>query len=171
LAARVTIWYGFFTAVGSFLRFVFGNRILSKPAPPPLPTFNYKWDILGRRKCFQYECRLGKRVSIDNEDNSVLSVLVLTIYEIQFLFWTSAKSLTVFKRCSRSPILADEKRLAIPFVADLKTTVTLLLHGTGSDGGYSRVPKIFKVLSACAVPQELVASGQRPDYFEELRRK
>ena len=44
LAARVTIWYGFFTAVGSFLGFVFGNRILSKPAPPPLPTFNYGWD-------------------------------------------------------------------------------------------------------------------------------
>src|ERR1700730_873688 len=46
LAARVTIWYGFFTAVGSFFRVLFGNRILSKPAPPPLPTCNYDWDIL-----------------------------------------------------------------------------------------------------------------------------
>jgi hypothetical protein len=25
---------------------LFGNRILSKPAPPPLPTCNYAWDIL-----------------------------------------------------------------------------------------------------------------------------
>src|SRR5258708_8549687 len=37
LAARVTIWYVFFTAVGSFSGFLSGNRILSKPAPPP-PT-------------------------------------------------------------------------------------------------------------------------------------
>src|SRR5712691_5234455 len=25
--------------------FDFSNRILSKPAPPPLPTYNYNWDI------------------------------------------------------------------------------------------------------------------------------
>jgi hypothetical protein len=31
---------------------VFGNRILSKPAPPPLPTFNYGWDILGLVRSF-----------------------------------------------------------------------------------------------------------------------
>src|SRR5215471_606997 len=35
--ARVTIWYGFFTAVGSFRRFLFGNRILSNRRQPP-PT-------------------------------------------------------------------------------------------------------------------------------------
>src|SRR5438876_4148397 len=32
----------------------FSNRILSKPAPPPLPTCNYNWDIFALRPYPQY---------------------------------------------------------------------------------------------------------------------
>ena len=41
------MWYFFFTAVRLLFGFVFSNRILTKPAPPPHLTFNYVRDTLG----------------------------------------------------------------------------------------------------------------------------
>jgi hypothetical protein len=48
---------------------------------------------------------LGRRRSIDNKRHSVFVGLVLAIQDTEFSFWTLAKGLMVFKRCSSFPPL------------------------------------------------------------------
>jgi hypothetical protein len=68
---------------------------------------NYVHHRQKRRDCCQARAEiepatssLGKRLSIDNREHSVLVDLFLAIESSQFSFWTSTWRLTVFKRCS-----------------------------------------------------------------------